>query len=48
MTKMDGKAHALRQYYIAVDGSNIKLLALLDLLRAFESSAPFGMAVCCG
>ncbi|KAL4855887.1 ATP-dependent RNA helicase FAL1 [Chlorella vulgaris] len=45
---MDNKGHPLRQYYVAVSSAENKLATLLDLLRAFEVSAPITVVACCG
>ncbi|PSC73642.1 eukaryotic initiation factor 4A [Micractinium conductrix] len=39
---------ALRHFYVAVSSAENKLATLLDLLRAFEATAPLSLVVCCG
>ncbi|KAL4439488.1 hypothetical protein ABPG77_008817 [Micractinium sp. CCAP 211/92] len=45
---MERAGHPLRQFYVAVSSAENKLATLLDLLRAFEASAPLSLVACCG
>ncbi|KAL4437314.1 hypothetical protein ABPG75_004453 [Micractinium tetrahymenae] len=45
---MERAGNPLRQFYVAVSSTENKLATLLDLLRAFEASAPLSLVACCG